>query len=84
MKKKENEVVDFYEGKISVEDRLILLLTGVFCFPVGFALYFYFKDKKEYKYHAHFARIGSWTGITFILLIVISAFMFSLANYLQF
>ncbi len=82
MKKKddEKEVVDIYEGKISVEERLILLLTGIFCFPVGFALYFYFENKKDYKYHAQFARTGSWTGFVFIILILISALLFTLAG----
>lgn len=80
MKKKENEVVDFYEGKISVEDRLILLLTGVCFFPVGFALFFYFEDKKDRKYHAHFAKTGAWTGFIIFLFVLLSAFLFTLAG----
>ena len=44
---KEKEVKDIYEGKISVEDRVLLLICGIFCFPVGIALYYYFLDKKE-------------------------------------
>lgn len=84
MEKKEIESVDIYEGKISVEERLILLLTGIFCFPVGFALYFYFKDKRDGKYHMHFARVGSWAGVIFVLILLISAGMFALANLLQF
>lgn len=84
MKKNDNSVIDIYEGKISVEERLMLLLTGVLCFPVGFALYFYFKDKNNYKYHVHFARVGSWTGFVCFLLILISLLMFTLAKCLQF
>ena len=80
MKKKDNESVDIYEGKISVEDRLMLLLTGIFCFPVGFALFFYFADKKERKYHAHFARTGSWTGFIVFLFILLSVLLFTLAG----
>lgn len=57
MEKKENESVDIYEGKISVEERLILLLTGIFCFPVGFALYFYFKDRRDGKYQIGRAHV---------------------------
>ena len=44
MKKDDSVTVDIYEGKITMEDRLILLLTGFLCWPIGFALYFYFKD----------------------------------------
>lgn len=82
--KKEKEVVDIYEGKISVEERLMLLLTGIFCFPVGFALFFNFENKKDYKYHAQFARTGAWTGVVIVMLIILSVLMFALANYLQF
>lgn len=80
MKKKEKDTVDIYEGKISVEDRLMLLLTGVFCFPVGFGLFFYFEDKKDYKYHAHFARTGAWTGFVIFLSMLLSVFLFTLAG----
>ena len=79
MKKKDYEVVDIYEGKISMEDRLMLLLTGVFCFPVAFALFFYFENKQEFKYHAHFARIGGWTGFMLLLLILAFCLLFNLA-----
>lgn len=82
--KKENEEIDIYEGMISVEERLMLLLTGVLCFPVGFALYFYFKDQKNKKYHMYFARTGAWTGFVCVMVILISVLMFTLASYIQF
>ncbi len=84
MKKNDNEVADFYAGKISIEERLMLLLTGIVSFPVGFALYFYFKDKDNYKYHTYFARIGAWTGIVICLMLIITSFMIMLASYLTF
>lgn len=82
--KTDNEKVDIYEGKITIEERLMLLLTGIFCFPVGFALYFYFEGQKDKKYHVHFARIGAWSGFIIVIFIFISVLMFTLANYLQF
>lgn len=84
MEKNDNKMLDIYEGKISVEDRIMLLLTGLLCFPVGFALYFYFSDRKDGKYHAQFARTGAWTGFVLVMLVFISALVFALANYLQF
>ena len=84
MKKNDNVVVDVYEGKISMEERLMLLLTGISCYPVGIALYFYFKDKTNGKYHAYFSRIGAWTGFVLFLLILISLLMFVLATCLHF
>lgn len=82
--KKDDGKIDIYEGKITVEERLMLLLTGVFCFPIGFALYFYFEDQKDKKHHMHFARTGAWTGFILVIFLLISALMFTLANYLQF
>lgn len=64
---------DFYAGKISVEDRLLLLFSGMFCFPVGIALYYFFLEKKGKEYHAKFAKMGSTAGmiITFIILLTL-------------
>lgn len=84
MKKNENELIDVHEGEIPVEERLMLLLAGIFSFPIGFALYFYFKNKNNSEEYVHFARIGAWAGVVFILLILISILMFALASCLQF
>ncbi|MDD5888173.1 MAG: hypothetical protein PUC82_01650 [bacterium] len=84
MKKDDSVTVDIYEGKIAMEDRLILLLTGFLCWPIGFALYFYFKDKSNLKYHAYFSRISAWAGFIFFLVIIISLLMFALASCLAF
>ncbi len=80
MKKDQNEVVDIFEGKITVEERLMLLLTGIFCFPVGFALYFYFEKKKDFVYHCQFAKTGAWYGFGMFLLLLISILLFALAG----
>lgn len=79
MAKKSN---DIYAGKISLEDRIILLLVGIFCFPVGVVLYFYFKDKGK-DYHVKFARIGFYTGMVFALVILLFAFFCSLSYLLS-
>lgn len=82
--KREKEEINDCEQALSVEERLMLLLTGVLCFPVGFALYFYFKEQKSKKYHMYFAKTGAWTGVVLVMLILISLLMFTLANYIQF
>lgn len=64
---KEKEVKDIYEGKISVEDRVLLLICGIFCFPVGIALYYYFLDKKGKEYHAKFVKMGVTVGLSIIV-----------------
>lgn len=62
---------DIYAGKIELEDRLLLLICGVCCFPIGIALYYFFKDKKK-EYYAKFAKMGATAGmcITFILILL--------------
>ena len=84
MKKDDSVTVDIYEGKRTMEDRLILLLTGFLCWPIGFALYFYFKDNSNLNYHAYFSRISAWAGFIFFLVIIISLLMFALASCLAF
>lgn len=77
---KEVKKKDFYDGKISLEDRVIILFTSILCFPVGFVLYYYFKDKKE-EYHANFAKTGALCGscIT-IFFILLAIFLLLYAN----
>lgn len=84
MDKNEKKAYDAYEGKITIEERLMLLFAGIFCFPVGFALYFYFDGKKNHECHVHFVRVGAWTGFVITITLLIASLVFCLAGYLQF
>ena len=66
---KENDV---YAGKIDIEDRILLFICGIFFFPAGIALYYFFLDKKNKEYHAQFAKSGAIVGlgITFFFLLL--------------
>lgn len=63
------------------EDRALLLLTGIISFPVGFALYFYFKDKKGKDDYAKFARMSGYLGV-FLLVFLIASFLIVYMSYL--
>ena len=66
---KKKEIIDendIYAGKISKEDRALLILAGLFNFPIGIALYFFFKDKKDKEYYAMFGVKGG-AALTAIL-----------------
>ena len=63
------------------EDRTLLLLTGITNFPVGFALYFYFKDKKGKEDYAKFARMSGYLGV-FLLIFLIASFLIIYMYYL--
>ena len=63
------------------EDRALLLLTGIINFPVGFALYFYFKDKKGKEDYAKFARMSGYLGV-FLLVFLIASFLIIYMYYL--
>ncbi len=76
-----NKEKDIYAGKIEIEDRILLLLSGIFCFPVGIALYYYFLDKKK-EYHAKFAKSGSIVGLGITLFFLILGLLLLLSNVL--
>lgn len=76
-----NKEKDIYAGKIEIEDRILLLLSGIFCFPVGIALYYYFLDKKK-EYHAKFAKSGSIVGLGITLFLLILGLLLLLSNAL--
>lgn len=63
------------------EDRALLLLTGIINFPVGFALYFYFKDKKGKEDYAKFARMSGYLGV-FLLVFLIASLLIIYMSYL--
>ncbi len=63
------------------EDRALLLLTGIINFPVGFALYFYFKDKKGKEDYAKFARMSGYLGV-FLLVFLIASLLIVYMSYL--
>lgn len=73
MKKNRDLAEDFYEGKISKKDRVLLLVTGIFSFPVGFALYFFFNEKKEREYYAKFAYEGAMAGLYLTTIVIMAA-----------
>ena len=73
MKKKQELADDFYEGKISKKDRALLLVIGIFNFPIGFALYFFFNEKKDSEYHAKFAYEGAMAGLYLTTILIIAA-----------
>lgn len=65
------------------EDRTLLLLSGIFNFPIGFVLYFYFKDKKGKEDYAKFARMGGYLGLFLLIFIIVSlliVFIYSIMN----
>lgn len=63
------------------EDRALLLLSGIINFPIGFALYFYFKDKKGKEDYAKFARMSGYLGL-FLLIFLIASFLIIYTYYL--
>ena len=63
------------------EDRALLLLTGIINFPMGFALYFYFKDKKGKEDYAKFARMSGYLGV-FLSIFLIASFLIVYMYYL--
>lgn len=70
--------------KLSLEERKLLLLIGFFNFPVGFALYFYYNDKKDKEWYADFARKGAYIGLFtffFIAILIAMAFICCYLNY---
>lgn len=65
------------------EERTLLLLSGIFNFPIGFTLYFYFKDKKGKEDYAKFARMGGYLGLFLLIFIVVSlliVFIYGILN----
>lgn len=74
-KDKEKEIMEC-EKAVSQLDRALLVLCGLCNFPVGIALYFYFKDKKDKKdkkYHIEFLKSGIFAGmfLTIAIMVVI-------------
>lgn len=75
-KKKEiKDENDIYAGKISKEDRALLILAGLFNFPIGIALYFFFKDKKDKEYYAKFAMFGVKGGAALTAILFFGIFI---------
>ena len=75
---KKKEIIDendIYAGKISKEDRALLILAGLFNFPIGIALYFFFKDKKDKEYYAKFAMFGVKGGATLTAILFFGIFI---------
>lgn len=73
MKKDKDLNKDYYEGKISKKDRILLLTIGIFNFPVGLALYFFFNEKKDKEYYSKFAYEGAIAGIYLTVLFILTA-----------
>lgn len=69
-KDKEKEMIEC-DKAVSQEERALLVLCGLCNFPVGIALYFYFKDKKEKKYHIEFLKRGIFAGMFLTVAIII-------------
>lgn len=69
-KDKEKEMIEC-DKTVSQEERALLVLCGLCNFPVGIALYFYFKDKKEKKYHIEFLKRGIFAGMFLTVAIII-------------
>ena len=71
-KDKEKEIMEC-EKAVSQLDRALLVLCGLCNFPVGIALYFYFKDRKDKKYHIEFLKSGIFAGmfLTVAIMVVI-------------
>lgn len=63
------------------EDRALLLICGICCFPLGFALYFYYKDRKDRSEFAKFARMGGYVGL-FSTIAILSAALIVYMYYL--
>ena len=66
---------DIYAGKISKEERVLLIFAGLFNFPIGIALYFFFKDKKDKEYYAKFAMFGVKAGTTLTAILFFGIFI---------
>lgn len=78
---KSNEKKEIFD--VSMEDRALLLLTGIVSFPVGFALYFYFKEKGAKNDYIKFSRMGAYVGMfmfIFILLALLFVYLYCLIN----
>lgn len=73
---------DIYAGKIDIEDRILLLICGIFCFPVGIALYYFFLDKKNKEYHAQFAKSGAIAGLSIVLFFLLLGLLLGLSHLL--
>lgn len=71
-KDKEKEIMEC-EKAVSQLDRALLVLCGLCNFPAGIALYFYFKDRKDKKYHIEFLKSGIFAGmfLTIAIMVVI-------------
>lgn len=69
-KEKSKEIMES-EKALPQQERALLLLCGLCNFPVGIALYFYFKDKKDKKEHIEFLKSGIFAGMFLTIAIIV-------------
>lgn len=71
------------DKEVSQLERALLVLCGLCNFPVGIALYFYFKDRKDKKYHIEFLKSGIFAGmfLTVAIMVVILVLAIWVAIY---
>lgn len=81
-KDREKEIMEC-DKAVSQLDRALLVLCGLCNFPVGIALYFYFKDRKDKKHHIEFLKSGIFAGmfLTVAIMVVILVLAIWVAIY---
>jgi uncharacterized membrane protein len=81
-KDREKEIMEC-DKEVSQLERALLVLCGLCNFPVGIALYFYFKDRKDKKYHIEFLKSGIFAGmfLTVAIMVVILVLAIWIAIY---